>query len=111
MAINLSQDENEKVEKALEYTVLNWNSLVRVLLQNSLEEFDKKEEFTFVFEKKSKNEKSKYKTRMVRLDEQGYKKMADICACTPFTMSNLAKYFIMPQMNKIIEKKGLDYKP
>lgn len=110
IGIYFSRSEYERVEKALAYTILDWTPLAKVLLKKGLDAFEQKNNLTFVFNKNKKVDKTKYKTKVVRLDEQGYQKMVRLCECTPFSMSTLAKYLIMPQLDEIIEKKGFDFK-
>lgn len=111
ISIYFTQEEYKRLEAASQYTVLGWNSLLKVFIKNGLDELEKKQKLTFVFDRNHSTDKKTYKTKVVRLDSKGYEELANICDCTPFSMSNLAKYFIMPQVDKIIDKKGWDIRP
>lgn len=111
VSIYFTKNEYERVEKAIENSILDWNPLVKLMIKNGLEKIGKTEKLVFEFDKSNVVEKNTYKTKVVRMDDKGYKELMQICACTPFSMSNLAKYIIMPQIDQIIEKKGVDYKP
>lgn len=111
VSIYFSQEEYARLETASKYTVLGWNPLLKVFIKNGLDELETAQQLTFVFDRNQKVDKKMYKTKVVRLDPKGYEELAKICACTPFSMSNLAKYFIMPQVDRIIHKKGWDFKP
>ena len=107
----LSEEEAKKIEKAEEYCVLKGTALYKVLIQNGLNELKKSKDLIFRFSKEAKQEKRKYKTKMFRLDEPQYKELKEICDSTPFSMSALIKYFIMPQVAEICERKEWDYRP
>lgn len=109
--IYLSEKELKKVEEAEKHSVINRTALFKVLIKNGLDEFAGKDKLVFCFDKKQNMDKGVYKAKNVRLDPQQYEQMEHICNCTPFSMSSLAKYFIMPQINEIVEKKGWSYKP
>lgn len=111
VSIYFSKDEYERAEKAIQHSVLGWNPLLKVFIKNGLDELGNGEKLTFVFDRCYGVDKKTYKTKVVRLDERSYEEMVRICSCTPFSMSNLAKYFIMPQIDEMIEKKGWNYRP
>lgn len=109
VSIYFSKNEYERVEKASEYGVLGWNPLMKVLIKNGLEALMKEEKLVFIFDPNVSLDKEIYKTKVLRLDDKGYAEMKKICACTPFSMSNLAKYIILPQVDEAIAKKGWSY--
>lgn len=111
VSIYFTQDEYERIERAAKYTVLGWNPLLRIFIKNGLDELETASKLTFEFEKDQIMDKKAYKTKVIRLDESGYEKLAQICSCTPFSMSNLVKYLIMPQVDAIIDKKGWNFRP
>lgn len=111
VSIYFSKDEYERVEKAIQHSVLGWSPLLKVFIKNGLDELGNGEKLTFEFDRNRKADKKTFKTKVVRLDSQEYEELVRICSCTPFSVSNLAKYFIMPQADEIIEKKGWNYKP
>ncbi len=114
ISIYFSKDEYERAQKAMQHSVLGWNPLLKVFIKNGLDGLGDKDKLVFVFDRNclvDKKDKKTFKTKVVRLDEKEYADMVKICDCTPFSMSNLAKYLIMPQVDEIIEKKGWHYKP
>ena len=111
VSIYFSQNEYEKLQEAAKYTVLGWNPLLRIFIKNGLDELETSQELTFVFDRNRIVDKKAYKTKVIRLDVTGYEKLAEICACTPFSMSNLVKYLIMPQIDAVIDKKGWNFRP
>ena len=105
VAINLSEKEYEKSKEALQYGALTITTLYRVLIKAGLDEMNESPELIFRFDREKIIDKTTYKTKTVRLDRQQYKAMEDICLRTPFSMSALAKYFIMPKVDEIVENK------
>ena len=105
VAINLSEEEYKKAEEAMEYGVLPVSMLFKLLIKMGLDELEESSEFTFCFDKSQIIDKTTYKTVVVRLDRQQYQAMTQVCKSTPFSMSSLAKYFIMPKVNQMVEKK------
>lgn len=112
LTVNFSEPELHKLEEAAQYSLLSGGVLVKVLLKNGLDEFSKNEQqLTFIFDKNKKFGREAYKSKAMKLDPMLYTEMEEICNCTPFSMSSLAKYLVMPQIDQIIEKKGWNYKP
>lgn len=109
VSIYFSKEEYEKIEKASEYGVLGWSPLMKVLIKNGLEKLLASEKLVFIFNQNETLNKEIYKTKVIRLDDRGYDEMKKICASTPFSMSNLAKYLIMPQVDEAIARKGWNY--
>lgn len=105
VAINLSEEEYKKAEEAVGYGVLPVGTLFKLLIKMGLDELEESSEFTFCFDKAQIIDKTIYKTVIVRLDKQQYQAMMEVCHSTPFSMSSLAKYFIMPKVNQMVEKK------
>lgn len=109
--LSLSEEEDKRVEEAIRYSVLNGTGFFNVLLKNKLDEIDKSTELVFVFPKNGMYKKTAEKTRTIALDNQLIDSMKYICSCTPFSMSALAKYLIMPQIDEIVQRKEWSYKP
>ena len=111
IVIRLSEDEDKKVEEAIGYSVLNGTGFFNVLLKNKLDELDKNQELVFTFCKDHVYKKDSKKKRAIVLDNQLTASMEQICSCTPFSMSALAKYFIMLQVDEIVKRKEWRYIP
>ena len=105
VAINLSEEEYKKAEEAMGYSALPVGTLFKLFIKMGLDELEEASEFTFCFDKAQIMDKTTYKTVIVRLDSQQYQAMTEVCNSTPFSMSSLAKYLIMPKVNQIVEKK------
>lgn len=111
LIIYLSEEECKKFERAKEYSILDSSSLCKVLIKKGLDELNGSEELVFRFDKSKKLDKSHYKSKSFRMDRKLYQELETVCDATPFSMAALAKYFIMPQITEIIERKELDYQP
>lgn len=111
VSINLSEDELKRVEEARSYGVLNSSSFLKVLIKNGVDELEKTPNLVFIFDKDKRFEKVSEKTKVISIDSLYYEFMEKVCECTPFSMSSLAKYFIMPQVDEILERKEWNYKP
>lgn len=112
IAVYFSDEELTKLEEVRKYSVLNSTALFKVLIKNGLDEMEKSEKLVFSFDKNKKvNRPSSGKPKIFQLDEQQSAALDQICSATPFSRSALAKYFIMPQIDAIIDRKGWEYRP
>lgn len=111
VSIYLTEEELKRAEEAKSYGVLNRTGFFKILIKNGLDELEKSQDLVFRFDKNKKFGGTVDKTKVIRLDQPMYEQMERICAATPFSMSSLAKYFIMPQVDEIVERKEWNYKP
>lgn len=111
ISIYLTDEEQEKAEEARNYGVLNQTGFFKILIKNGLDEMEKSKELVFHFDRSKKYGKSAKRMKVIRLEKSLYLEMEKICEATPFSMSSLAKYLIMPQVDEIIQRKELNYKP
>lgn len=111
LTIYFNEEEHEKLEEAKKYCVLNGTALCKVLIKNGLNELNKSNELVFHFDKCKKVDKKRFRTKVINLDEGLRFDMEEICNSTPFSMSALAKYLIMPRITEIVERKEWDYRP
>lgn len=111
LIIYLNEEENEKIEKAKTYSVLDFSSLCKVLIKKGLDDLNKSDELVFRFNKHKKLDKTHSKNKSIRVDGKLYQELETVCHATPFSMSALAKYFIMSQITEIIERKEFEYQP
>lgn len=111
LTIYFSEEECKKFERAKEYCILDTSSLCKVLIKKGLDELNQSEELVFRFAKSQKLDKTHFKNKTFRMEGKLYQELETVCDATPFSMAALAKYFIMPQITEIIERKELDYQP
>lgn len=108
VAIYFSESEYNLLCKAKEITGLKDTNLIRILLKKSLNEIKKKRTLTFEYSLVEKQfERQTYKNKVLRLNSEDYSELRSICNCTCLTPSNLIKFWIMPELEKIIEDEGL----
>lgn len=108
LAIYFSEDEYDKVLAANSHLVLKESQMLMVMIKNGLDGMRQEEKLVFRFARKTRNKKVAV-TKMIRIDPDMYTELQKICSCTPFTMSNLAKYFILPQVDKVVKEGRIDY--
>lgn len=111
LTIYFSEEESERFERAKAYCVLDSSSLCKVLIKKGLDELNRSDELVFRFDKCKKLDNTHFKNKSLRMDGKLYQELEMVCDATPFSMAALAKYFIMPQITEIIERKELDYQP
>lgn len=108
VAIYLSETEWKILHQASQYTVLSEPNIIRMLIKKHLEQVKKTNAIECRFELKEQINKKIYKNKIIRLKENDYLQLSYICKCTYFSMSNLVKYWIIPDLKKINERKRWD---
>lgn len=108
IAIYFSKDEYEKVSSAASQTILKETQMLMVMIKKGLDTMQHQQELVFKFDKVPKDKKVEI-TKTIRVDPMVYDDLSKIRECTPFTMSNLAKYYIMPQVDEILREGSWNY--
>ncbi|MBC5754926.1 hypothetical protein H8Z76_13130 [Roseburia sp. BX0805] len=106
ISINFAEGEYEKLRKAAAYTTLNDASLVRILIKKNINAAKTKGFLEFNFPMNRKVEQGCYRSKAIQLSPEDYREFSRIRDCVTLTTSNLIKYWIMPELEQIIENKG-----
>lgn len=106
ISINFSENEYEKLKKAANYTTITDASLVRILIKKNINAANTKGFVQCTFAINSKAECGGYKTKAIKLNPDDYRQFKRIRESVLLSTSNLVKYWIMPELEQIIENKG-----
>lgn len=105
--VYFNKGEYEILKEAKKHSVLAETTLIRVLVkEHIINEYDNKHKIQLNFLLNSKQDRSVFKTRIVRFSKDDYEAISKICESTLLTPSNLIKYFIMPELKRMICENG-----
>lgn len=110
VAIYLSEADSELLQHAKKYTVLSETNLIRVLIKKHLDKVAQRGVIEFQFVLDEPINKQTCKTKVIRLKEKDYEMLNSICRCTYFSVSNIVKYWIIPELKEINKRKEWDEK-
>jgi hypothetical protein len=106
ISINFAEGEYEKLKKAAAYTTLNDASLVRILIKKNMNAANTNGFLQFKFPINRQVAQGCYRSKAIQLSPEDYQEFNRIRECVTLTTSNLVKYWIMPELEQIIENKG-----
>lgn len=106
ISINFTEKEYEKLKKAQKYTTLSDTNLIRVLIKKNLNAAKTEGCILFRFALDKKLERGCYRTKPLRLNDNDYLQFDKIRECVPLSTSSIVKYWIMPELDKIIKNEG-----
>lgn len=105
--VRFNKSEFGKIELAKKYTVIkNTSEFIRSCVNMGIKNVDVNEQIAMFFSLNLEVDKQIAYSTQVIFDEECYGKLEEIFKCVPMTPSNVIKYFMMPEVEKIIENKG-----
>lgn len=110
IAIYFTKEEMEKFDKAESFSLVKGRLFINMLIKSGLENLQIKDnKMVFEVEMKPRFETKDVINKTVRIEPELREKIDEICSYAPFSRSGLARYFIIPEVEKIIKNEGGKY--
>lgn len=110
IAIYFTKEEKKKLDKAEKYSLVKGRMFLNMLLKSGLENIRTHEnKMVFEIEMKPKFKNGDAISKTVRVEPEIRKEIDKICSYAPFSRSGLARYLIIPELDKIIKNEGGKY--
>lgn len=110
IAIYFTEEEQKKIDEAENYSIIKGRMFLNMLLKMGLENIPVSEnKMLFEVEMRPIYKKDSTRNRTIRIEHEVREKIDTICSFAPFSRSGLARYLIIPEVDKIIKNKGWKY--
>lgn len=105
--MRFNQQELEKIELAKKYTTINSTPmLIRSCVNMAMRDVCESDQIHMTFLLEKKMDKKVVSALGVSFDNECNMKLEKLFKSIPMTPSNIVKYFLMPELDLIIENKG-----